>query len=272
MAMVPRLRSRTKGGADCTGSSGPKPACTKPTIRPWRSATISPARSKYTVPNAWSSSSWTRKGRTTPCSGTPWFQSRTSAGGSELRNGRYRVTGYILGGEFRRGTVLDEDESDRTNPVIPGNGPPPRRRSRDLDEHGLALDLHLVDGLLDLRPEGGLAGADVELPAVPGADHGRPLERPVGQRPPLVRADPVDGRDLSVDVEEGVDPALELHFLGAARRELIECRQLHELRHAIVSGLSRPEAGRPDADPHVETGPTTQDLHSSKRGTFGESG
>src|SRR5208337_3975398 len=43
-------------------------------------------------PKAWLSSSCTRSGRTAVRSGIVWFQSPTRANGSELRNGRYRIT------------------------------------------------------------------------------------------------------------------------------------------------------------------------------------
>ena len=64
-------------------------------------------------------------------------------------------------------------------------------------EHILALDLHLIGGLFEPAAEGVLAGSDVELPAVPRAGHDRPLQLTFGQRPPLVRADPVDAGDTA---------------------------------------------------------------------------
>src|SRR4051812_44281489 len=80
-----------------------------------------------------------------------------------------------------------------------------RRGLRRLDQHVPALDLDLEDLLLHAATQGCLAGADVELPAVPGAGDRRPFERSVGERAALVRADAVDGRDRPAEVEQRVD-------------------------------------------------------------------
>ena len=80
------------------------------------------------------------------------------------------------------------------------------------NQHVLAVDLYFVDGLLDLRAQGSLARADVELPAVPRASHRRSLEQALGERPPLVRANPVDRRDDPLDIIKRVDASLRIRL------------------------------------------------------------
>src|SRR6478672_3433920 len=64
-----------------------------------------------------------------------------------------------------------------------------------------------------------LAGAHVELPAVPGAGDDAALELSLAKRAALVRADAVEGVDGAVDIEEGHNPVAGDAFLGGARRE-----------------------------------------------------
>src|SRR5262245_42654603 len=166
-----------------------------------------------------------------------WFQSRTKAGGSELWNGRNRVTG--LSGSPRSTSIgggrVPARVIGRRTDVHP-NGVDWPTGSRDADQHVVTLDLHFVNGLPDLRTQRGLAGPDIELPAVPGAGDRGPFDGPIGQWAPLMRADPVDCRDHALDIIDRVNPALELDFLGGSRGELIQSRQLDEARHLLVSG------------------------------------
>ena len=76
------------------------------------------------------------------------------------------------------------------------------------NQHVLVLDPHFVHGLLDLGSERGLTRADVELPAVPGAGDRRTLEQALGKWPALVRANPVDCRDNSINIIKRVDACL----------------------------------------------------------------
>src|SRR5579883_381273 len=86
------------------------------------------------------------------------------------------------------------ERSGRRTDVHP-NGVDRPPGSRDGDQHIVTLDLHLVNGLLDLRTQGGLAGPNLELPAMPGAGDRGPFDGPLSQRSPLMWADPVDCRD-----------------------------------------------------------------------------
>ena len=46
-----------------------------------------------------------------------------------------------------------------------------------------------------------------------------------------MRTKAVDRADFALDIEQGDDPAAMLDFFGTARREFVQSRQFHELRH-----------------------------------------
>ena len=48
-----------------------------------------------------------------------------------------------------------------------------------------------------------------------------------------MRADAVDRRDGALDAEQRVDPPLVLDLLGAALGQLVQGRQLDEIRHPL---------------------------------------
>ena len=88
-------------------------------------------------------------------------------------------------------------------------------------QHILPVDLHLVNSLLDLRAQWRLSRPHVKLPAMPGTGHRRPFQRSIDEWATLVRADPIDGRDLAIHVEESINSPLEFDFLGRPRREAL---------------------------------------------------
>ena len=121
------------------------------------------------------------------------------------------------------------------------------------DQHIVTLDIHFVDRLFDPRSQRSLSGPKIELPAVPRASDCGPFDGAVGERASLMRANPVDRRDHTIDIIERVDPAFELDFLGSSRGEFVQGRQLDEARHVLVShpipGSASPFAGPRAIDP-----------------------
>src|SRR5207247_289619 len=99
------------------------------------------------------------------------------------------------------------------------------------------LDLDVIDRLRDLRSQLSLAGPDIDLPAMPWAGDGRPIDRPLRQRASLMRANPIDCRDHPADIIERVNPALELDFPGGARSKFAQGRELDKSRHVLLFGL-----------------------------------
>src|SRR5256712_12249973 len=94
----------------------------------------------------------------------------------------------------------------------------------------------------------GVAGRDVEGPAVPWARDDRAGERSVGEGPAPVRADGVDREDLAVDVEEGHRLVEKAHDeLGGPPPDLGEVRDPDERRaggRALGAPGLPPRAGR----------------------------
>src|SRR4051794_35511002 len=70
---------------------------------------------------------------------------------------------------------------------------------------------------------------------MPGAGDHRAVHNAIGKRATLMRTDAVDRRDGPLNIIDRVDPALELHLLGATGCEVVQARQFHKPRHFVVS-------------------------------------
>ena len=115
----------------------------------------------------------------------------------------------------------------------------PRCSSRNGDQHVLAFDLDLIDGLFDLGTEGCLTRPDIELPAMPWASDCRSLDDTVGEWSALVRANSINGRDNPVDVIDRVDSPLEFDFLAGSNRQFIRLASLTNRGICLTPVLSR---------------------------------
>jgi hypothetical protein len=79
-----------------------------------------------------------------------------------------------------------------------------------------------------------VAGANVELRAVPRTGHLVALDLAFGERPFLVTAQIVERKELAIDVEQDDLFALEHHEMGMARCDLTGARGFDEFAHELV--------------------------------------
>lgn len=71
----------------------------------------------------------------------------------------------------------------------------------ELDLDVVTVDARRIGAVNDTGVDLLLAGARVELPAVPGAGDNAPVERSLAQWPTLVGANTIEGLELTVDVK-----------------------------------------------------------------------
>src|SRR5262245_2751640 len=123
-----------------------------------------------------------------------------------------------------------------------------RSPSLNLNQHGVALDLHVValDALVLVHRVD--AGRDVVLPAVPRTGHDYPVELALPERAAAVEARVVDGVEDPPDIEERDLLATRLNALPRAGRHVADRRDAHEVRHGAASGTRSGERQDASAD------------------------
>jgi hypothetical protein len=116
----------------------------------------------------------------------------------------------------------------------------------DLDFDVSAGDAHIVagHGLIGRIAEN-LAGPDIEFGAMPGTGHLMAFDFALGQRPFLMRAGIVEGKELPIDVEQGDLLVLDNHQPACAGSDLACASSLNEFAHDSPSSRQKYACGEP---------------------------
>src|SRR5579871_2493310 len=103
------------------------------------------------------------------------------------------------------------------------------------------------------------AGADIELPGVPGAGHHLALQPALAERPFPMRARVIDTVERSVHIEQRQLLPARLHYFALSRRQFRHLRNFHP-RHACFFSFFRPSPPTPLS--HTGRGENRGSLHS----------
>ena len=102
------------------------------------------------------------------------------------------------------------------------------------DDHSI-FDSGFVLSLANALVEAMLSGADVELPAVPGAGHDAAFERSASERPTLVRADAIKRKIGPIHVKQRDDAAGGNELFGRTKGHVTHTRKLGPGGHCKLS-------------------------------------
>ncbi len=105
-----------------------------------------------------------------------------------------------------------------------------------------SLDANRIRGDAQIRNEGAGSGRGIELPSVPRAGYDGSVERALAERPAVMRADAVDGADVTGYVAESVEVGAVDDFEERADGQLVEACEFF-VRHCGVIFQFKAERG-----------------------------
>lgn len=102
----------------------------------------------------------------------------------------------------------------------------------EIDPHSPILHLHRKSRMHQRPTRLMLSSRHVKLKAMPRASNDTPIQKPLTQRPALMRTNSIQGVKLAVHVEQRDDPIAGYVFTTRAHRQISNRRQTLPIRHS----------------------------------------